>query len=93
MRVPWRRRMLRATRSIRAGFGGAHRTIPLRMVVRAASQLEVLHRRLAADRVGLSVVQLQERTRVASTARRAREGAATAIANPDRAADAGGDVA
>src|SRR6266852_584607 len=65
---------------------------PLVIVVTPASQLDLVDIRLAAESVGVPVMELDEPTLVAAMAGRCDEGAAPEIPDPDCALHHGGDV-
>jgi hypothetical protein len=62
------------------------------IVVRPASQLDLIDTRLAAESVGVLVMELDEPALVAAVAGRSDEGAAPEIPDPDYALHRGGDV-
>src|SRR6187401_2193165 len=63
----------------RVPAGGSEEHVGLVVVVRATPELDVGDRRFSADRVGLDVVVLQERTLAAAMAARREERAAPSV--------------
>src|SRR6267142_2690350 len=75
-------------------FHEVHPEYALRLilVMRAASQSEIIHSRLPASRERDNVIELDESATPATAPGDADKGAATFVALPDRTSDRGGNV-